>query len=77
MYPKLSIMDKKGCFHDVPVQLFQNLHRFASCAIGQVILHSSALCPYSTKAKNIAKSTVSELFASLCTKDLKPRGSAP
>ena len=35
------------------------------------MLHSSALCPYSRKAKNILKSTVSVLFASVCTKDLE------
>ena len=36
----------------------------------------SALCPYSTKAKNMVKSTVSLLFASLCSKDFEPRGAA-
>ena len=39
LYPKLRIMHKKGHFHDPPVQLVQTLHRFASCAIGQVMLH--------------------------------------
>ena len=62
-------MDKKGRFLDTPVQLVQKMHRFTSCAIGQVMLHSSALCPYSTKAKDMVKSTVSVLFASLCTED--------
>ena len=56
-----------------PEQLVQNVHRSASCAIGQLLLYYSGLCPYSTKAKNIVKSTVSVLFPSLCTKDLEPR----
>ena len=70
MSPKLRIMDKKGRFHDTPVQLVLNVYRFTSCRIGQFMLHS-ALCPYSTKAKNMVKSTVSVLFASLCKK--RPR----
>ena len=41
-YPKLRIMDKIGRFHDTPLQLVQNVHRFASCARGQVILNWSA-----------------------------------
>ena len=51
------------------MQLVQNVHRFASCAIGQVMLHSSA--------KNMVKSTVSLLFVSLCTNDLEPRWAGP
>ena len=77
LYPKLRITHKKFCFHATPVQLVQNVHRFASCAIRQVILHSSTFCPWSTKAKDMLKSTVSALFASLCTKDLDPRWGAP
>ena len=77
LYPKLRIMHKKRRFHDTPVQLVMNVHRFASCATGQVMLRSSALCPYSTKAKDMVKSTVSLLFASLCTKELEPRWAAP
>ena len=73
---KLRTMDRKGRFNDTPVPLVQNVHRFASCPIGQVMLHSSALCPYSMKAKDV-KSTVSVLFASLCIKDLELRWAAP
>ena len=73
LYSKLRIMHNKWRFHDTPVQLVQNVHRSASCAIGQLLLYYSGLCPYSTKAKNIVKSTVSVLFPSLCTKDLEPR----
>ena len=36
-----------------PVQLVQNVHRFASFALDQVMLNSSAKRIYSTKAKNI------------------------
>ena len=36
-------------------QLVQNVHRSFSCAISQLMLHSSALCPWSTKAKNREK----------------------
>ena len=70
-------MDKKGRFHETPVQLVQNVHRLDSCPIGQVVLHSSAFCPYSTKAKNMVKSMVSVIFASLCTKDLELRWASP
>ena len=35
LYPKFRIMDKKGRFHDTPVQRVQNEHRFASGAIGK------------------------------------------
>ena len=42
-------------------------------AIGQVMLHFSAIYPYSTKAKNMVKSTVSVLFAFHCTNYLEPR----
>ena len=59
LFLKLSIMDKKGRLNETPVQLVQNVHRFASCARVQVTLHSSV------------KSTVSVLFASVCTKDLE------
>ena len=45
LYPKLRIMVKKGRFHHTLVQLVQTVHRSASCAIGHVLLHSSALCP--------------------------------
>ena len=48
LYPKLRIMHKKWHFHDTPVQLVQNVHRFSSCAIGHVMLHSSALCTHRT-----------------------------
>ena len=57
LYPKLRSIHKKGRFHDTPVQLVQNVHRFDSCAIGQVMLHSSALCAFSTEAKTMAKNT--------------------
>ena len=70
-------MDKKVRFHDAPVQLVQNVHRFASCDLGQVTLRSSALCTYSTKAKNMVKSMVSVLFASLCIKSIETRWAAP
>ena len=43
----------------------------------QIILHSVALWPYSTKVKNIVKSTVPVLFSSICTKDLEQRWTAP
>ena len=41
------------------------------------MLHSSAMWTYSTKAKNMVKSTVSLWFASLCTKDLETRWAGP
>ena len=59
LYQKLRIIYKKGRFHDERVQLFQNVYRFTSCAIGQVILHASVSCSYSKKARNMVKSTVS------------------
>ena len=34
LYTKLRSIHKKGRFHDTPVQLVQNVHRFASCALG-------------------------------------------
>ena len=70
LYPKLSIMDKKGCFLDTLVQLVQNVHRFASCAIGRRYTPR----PYAHTAE---KRTISLLFASICTKDLEPRWAAP
>ena len=74
LYQKLRIMDKKGRFHDKPAQLVQNVHRFALSAISPVMLHSSAWCPYSTKAKNMVKSTVSVLLAGLEKKTSKLDG---
>ena len=43
LYPKLRNMHKKGRFHDTPVQLVQNVHRFASSAIGRrvILLHTA------------------------------------
>ena len=43
LFPKLRIMHKKGRFHDTPVQLVQNVHRFISCAIGPhvTLLHTA------------------------------------
>ena len=43
LFPKLRIMHKKGLFHDTPVQLVQNVHRFTSCAIGRhlTLLHKA------------------------------------
>ena len=38
---KLRIMEE-GRFHDTPVELLQNVHRFTSCAILQVMLNCSA-----------------------------------
>ena len=73
LYPKYP---KEWRFRDTSMQFVQNVHRFASCAIGQVKLHSSAWRPCSTKTKNTVKSTISVLFASLCTKDLEPRWAA-
>ena len=54
-----------------PVQLVQNVHRFASCAKGQVMLHSSALCKWGTNEKGMVTSIDLVLFASLCTMDLE------
>ena len=34
LYTKLRSIHKKGRFHDTPEQLVQNVHRFASCALG-------------------------------------------
>ena len=76
LYPKLLIMHKKWRFHDTPVKLVENVHRFSSCAIGQVMLHSSAIWPCSTKAKYMVKSMVSVLSPFLCTKDLQSRWAA-
>ena len=42
LHPKLRSMQKKWRFLDKPVQLIQNVHRFASCCIGQDLLHTSA-----------------------------------
>ena len=71
LYRKFRIMNKKGRLYDTPVQLVQNVHRFASCAIDcDVIL-------LGRKAKNMVKSTVSVLFESLCTKDIQPRWTSP
>ena len=42
LYQKLRGMHMKGRFHDTPVQLVKNVHRYASCTIGQVMLQSSA-----------------------------------
>ena len=77
LYRNLSSIHMYERFRDTTVTLVQKVHRFDSCAIGQVMLHSSALCPYSTKAKTMVKSTVSVLFASLCAKDREPRFDAP
>ena len=49
-----------------PVELIQNMQRFVSCAIGQVMLRSSALCLYSTKAKNMLKSFFFRCHLRLC-----------
>ena len=62
LYQKLFIMYKKGRFHDTPVELVHNVHRFASCSIGR---HVTLLSPYSTKAKTMMKSMVSGLYVSL------------
>ena len=76
LYPKLRRIHKKWRLHDTPVQLIQNVHRFDSCAIGQIMLHSTALFPYSRKTRNMVKTKVSAVFASLCTKDLEQRWAA-
>ena len=73
LYRKLRSIHKKVSFHDTQVQLIQNVHQFASCAVGQIMLHSSVLCPSSAIAKNMVKSMVSVLFKGLCSLDLKPR----
>ena len=70
LYRKLRVIYKKGRFHGTPVQLVQNVHRITSCTIGQV-------GKYSTKAKNMVKSTVSASFASLYTKEIEKRWAAP
>ena len=75
LYTRLCIIHKKGRFHDTPLELVQNVHRFASCAIGQVMLNSSSLCPYSTKAINMVK-TRFRCYLRLCTEDLEPKWAA-
>ena len=81
-FPKPTVRElrsnhKKGRFHETPVKIVQNVHRFTSCAFGQVMVHFSSLCSWSTKAKNMTENTVSLLLASLCVKDLEPRWYAP
>ena len=52
MYEKLRSIQKKGRFHDKPLQLVQNVHRFDSSAIGShvtflglmPIQHESEIC---------------------------------
>ena len=48
--PKFTHYAQERAFEDTPVELVQSVHRFALCG-----LYSSAFCPYSTKAKNMAK----------------------
>ena len=47
----------KGRFHDTPVQLVHNVQRFAQCSGKDKHMVKKASCPYSTKAKSMAKST--------------------
>ena len=57
LYPKLRNIHMKRYFRDTPGQLVQNVHRFAWCALGRLMLDSSALCTYSTEAKTMLKNT--------------------
>ena len=77
LYPKLRIMDKKGRFHDTsaicqewaPIRLLP----YRPSHVTLVIFMSM----HNERKKNMVKSTVSVLFAYLCTKDLETRWAAP
>ena len=69
LYRKLRNVQEKGPFLDNSA----NFPEYAPfCFMRHVMLHSSSWCPYSTKAKNMVKST-----ASLYTKDLEQTWAAP
>ena len=50
VHSNLRIMDKKGRFYDTPKEIVQNMHRFASGSIGQIMLYSSAHAARKRKA---------------------------
>ena len=76
LYPKLCIMHKKWGFHDTQVQFVKNVHRFISGAIGRHVTLLD-LVPIKLESERHGESTVSKLFASLCTKDLEARWALP
>ena len=73
-YSMWRIMYKEGRFHDTTVLLVQNVHRFASYPLGQVILHSSA---YTAQKRKTWLKARFLCYLRLCRKDLEPRRAAP